>query len=135
MWGKSSRAIGVVVVTVLTFLMTVMTGGMTDQEWVLVTGVGVAAVNTAIVPNLDAGVAKVAKTISTASLAGLAVLAMVILGGLTNVEVIEVVLAALAAIGVTALPTTWPPATRKAMVAGRFAAPDAPDVPVQRPAD
>jgi len=111
MIGKWAKALGVVVVTVLTFLMSVFTDGITPAEWVLTAGVALAAINAAIVPNLDTGIATVAKTIVTASLAGLGVLAPVIMDGLSGTDLIMALIAALAAIGVTAIPNAWPSAT------------------------
>ncbi|HJW36862.1 MAG TPA: hypothetical protein VJ769_09505 [Actinomycetes bacterium] len=110
MIDKYIRAIAVVAVTVATFAVTLITDGITANEAILITGVGVSAIGTAIVPNLNTGIAVIAKTLVTFLLAGLAVLAAAVLNGLTTTEIIESILAGCVAIGVTALPTTWPPA-------------------------
>lgn len=110
MLNKYIRAIAQVLVTVATFAMTLVTGGITANEAILIVGVGVSAIGTGIVPNLNTGVAQVAKGIVTFLLAGLAVLAGAVLNGLTPTEIIESILAGCVAIGVTALPTYWPPA-------------------------
>lgn len=115
MLSKYLRAIAQVVVTVGVFALTLITDGITANEAILITGVGVSAVGTVIVPNLNTGVAVIAKTIVTFLLAGLAVLAAAVLNGLTPTEIVEAVLAGAAAIGVTALPTSWPPAVNPAM--------------------
>src|SRR5689334_10812130 len=117
--AKYAKAFGVVAVTVLTFLVSVITDGLTSSEVVLVVGVGVSGIGVAVVPNLDAGIAQVAKTIVAFLLAGLTVLATVIPGGLTGGELAEVIVAALAAIGVTAIPNAWPPATQRALPPGQ----------------
>lgn len=115
MLSKYLRAFAQVAVTVATFAMTLITDGITANEAILITGVGVSVIGTVIVPNLDAGVATIAKTIVTFLLAGLAVLAAAVLNGLTTTEIVEAILAGCVAIGVTALPTSWPPAVNPAM--------------------
>jgi hypothetical protein len=110
LWAKYRKSISIVGVTVLAFVATVLTDGISAPEWVLLAGVTVNAVTVAIVPNLDAGIASVAKSITAFMLAGLTVAATAILGGLTPAEWTEIVLAAFAAVGVTALPNDWPPA-------------------------
>jgi len=121
-FAKYRKAIAVVVVTVASFVVTVLTDGITPQEWVLIAGVGVNAAGVAVVPNLDAGIGAVAKTVVSALLAGLTLLATAVLGGLTSTEVIEVLLACAAAVGVTALPNDWPPARQIPPAGGRVAA-------------
>jgi uncharacterized membrane protein YqgA involved in biofilm formation len=115
MVSKYLRAIAQVLVTVGALIVTLATDGITPNEAIIITGVGVSAVSTVIVPNLNAGVAVIAKTISTFLLAGLAVLAAAVLNGLTPTEVVEAIVAGAAAIGVTVLPTSWPPAVNPAM--------------------
>lgn len=110
-FAKYRKAVAVILVTVATFVSSVLTGGISAQEWVLIAGVAVSATGVALVPELDAGIGQIAKTLVTFLTAGLTVLATVILGGLTAPEVIEVVVAALASIGVTALPNDWPRAS------------------------
>lgn len=110
-FAKYRKAVAIVLVTIATFVSSVLTGGISAQEWVLIAGVAVAAFGVAVVPELDAGIGAVAKTVVTFLTAGLTVLATVILGGLTAPEVIEVIVAALASIGVTALPNDWPRAS------------------------
>jgi hypothetical protein len=102
---KYAKAIGAVAVTVLSFVSSVLTGGITPQEWVLVAGTFVSAVGVAVVPELPTGVGAWAKTIVAALGGGLTVLATAVLGGLTAQEVIQVVVAALAQIGVVAVVT------------------------------
>jgi len=121
-FAKYRKAVAVVVVTVASFVVTVLTDGITPQEWVLIAGVGVNAAGVAVVPNLDAGIGTVAKTVVSALLAGLTLLATAVLGGLTPTEVIEVLLACAAAVGVTALPNDWPPARQIPPAGGRVAA-------------
>lgn len=110
LWAKYRKSLSIVGVTVLAFVATVLTDGISAPEWVLLAGVSVNAVTVAVVPNLDTGIATVAKTISAFMLAGLTVAATAILGGLTPAEWTEIILAAFAAVGVTALPNDWPPA-------------------------
>ena|ERR1700741_3597809 len=100
---KYAKAIGAVVVTVLMFVVSILTDGITAQEWVMLAGTLVSAIGVAVVPELPSGIAAWAKTVVTALSGGLTVLAVVITGGLTTTEVIEVVVAALAAIGVVAV--------------------------------
>jgi peptidoglycan/LPS O-acetylase OafA/YrhL len=100
---KYAKAIGAVVVTVLSFISTVLNGGISPQEWVMVAGTLVSAIGVAVVPELPTGVGAWAKTIVAALGGGLTVLATSILGGLTTQEVIQVVVAALAQIGVVAV--------------------------------
>lgn len=109
-WAKYRKAVAVVGVTVAAFVSSVLTDGITVQEWILITGVGVNSILVAVVPNLDVGIAAQAKTVAAGILAGLTVLATVVLGGLTTAEFVEVLLAGAAAVGVTALPNAWPPA-------------------------
>lgn len=109
-FAKYRKAVGAVAVTVAAYVVSLATDGITAQEGVLIAGVGVSAVSVAIVPNLDAGIAKVAKTIIAFLLAGLTVAAAVIVGGLTGAEWVEILVAAFAAVGVTAIPNDWPPA-------------------------
>ena len=115
MFAKYRKAVAQVVVTVLAFLSGVLSGGITAVEWVMVAGIAVSALNTAIVPELDAGIGQVAKTASTFLLAGLTVAAGAVLGGLDATEWIEILVAAFASIGVTLLPNTWPPASNPAV--------------------
>ena len=95
MLRKYAKAIGAVVVTMLTFVASILTDGVTDQEWVMIAGTFVSAVGVAVVPELPSGIAAWAKTVVAALSGGLTVLAVVIIGGLTTQEVIEVIVAAL----------------------------------------
>lgn len=114
-FAKYRKAVGQVAVTVLLFVATVLTGGVDAHEWVLIAGVTISALNTALVPELDAGIGAIAKSASTFLLAGLTVVATAALGHMGATEWIEAVVAALAAVGVTALPNDWPPASRPAL--------------------
>lgn len=109
-FAKYRPAVTTIMVTVLTFVATLLTDGINAHEWVLIAGVTISAANVALVPQLDTGIGKIAKTVSTFLLAGLTVLATASLGDMGTAEWIEVVLAACAAVGVSALPYDWPPA-------------------------
>lgn len=99
---KYKKAAGVVLVAVLTAVASVLTDGITAQEWTVVAGVLLAAFGTAFVPNLPTGPGGVAKAVTTFLIGGTAVLSVVIAGGLTMAELLEVLIAAFAAVGVTA---------------------------------
>lgn len=98
---RYAKAAGGVMVTVAAYVASVMTDGVTPQEWVLVAGAFFTAVGVGVVPNLDEGIARYAKGAVAFFVAGTASLSILILGGLTPVEVVEVVAAALGAVGVT----------------------------------
>lgn len=94
------KALTQVLVTVLAGVYAQITDNViTQQEWIVVTGLGVGSFGVWLVPNLDAGIAKYAKGFVSFMTAGLPVLYVVIPGGLTTAETIEVILAGLAAIG------------------------------------
>lgn len=98
----NAKALGMVLVAVLTYIWAALTdGGVDRQEWIVATYTLVGAVGVYIVPNLSVGVGRYAKGIVAVLTAGLAVLQVVVVGGLTQAELIEVVLAGLAAIGLT----------------------------------
>lgn len=99
---KYKKAAGVLLVTVLTAIVSVLTDGITAREWTVVAGVFLAAFGTGFVPNLPAGPGGIAKAVTTFLIGGTAVLSVVIAGGLTTAELLEVVIAAFAAVGVTA---------------------------------
>jgi uncharacterized membrane protein YhhN len=102
---KYKKAAGVVLVAVLTAAVAALTDNViSPREWTVITGIGVSAVGTAVVPNLPAGIGGYAKSVVTFLVAGMAVLTVVIDGGLTMAEVYEVVLAGLAALGITVIP-------------------------------
>lgn len=101
--SRYAKAVAGVLVTVAAFVASVMTDGITPQEWVLIAGTAFSAVGVGIVPNLDSGVAVYAKGVVAFFVAGTGSLAVLIAGGLTPTEVIEAVVAAAAAVGVTTL--------------------------------
>lgn len=125
MIAKYRKAAAQVALSILVFLVGVMTDGMSAVDWALTAGVAVNAANVAIVPQLDEGIGRVAKTVSTFLLAGLAVLVTVIAGGLTAGELTQVVITACAAIGLTAVPNNWPPAIQPSAGAAQAAPPRA----------
>jgi hypothetical protein len=96
-----AKPIGVVVVAVITAVVAALTNDqISAQEWVVIFGVGLSAVGTAIVPNLPSGIAHYAKGAVTFLVAGTATLAVLIVGGLTTAEVLEVLIAAAASVGI-----------------------------------
>lgn len=96
-----AKPTGVVIVAIITAVVAALTDNtISPQEWVVVLGVGLSAIGTAIVPNLPAGVAAYAKGIVTFLVAGAATLAVLIVGGLTVAEVLEVLIAAAASVGI-----------------------------------
>lgn len=103
MTARYAKAFSAVVVTVLAFLVSVMTDGITAQEWVLTIGTGLSATGVAVVPNLPVGIGAAAKAIVTFLIAGTTALSVLILGGLTTAEVIEVIVAACASVGIVAI--------------------------------
>jgi hypothetical protein len=104
MFAKYRKSLGVLLVTVLTAISAALTDGITDQETVVIIGLGLSSFGTGIVPNLPTGVGAYAKAIVTLLLGSFAVLAVAITGGLTGAEVIEIVLAGFAAVGITVAP-------------------------------
>lgn len=109
--SKYRKAAGMVLLTVLLALTGYATDGITPVEWILIVGVGLNAVNVAVVPNLDEGIASAAKTFITFTLAVFTAFTVTIVGGLTTTEILEAITAGLAAIGVSTVPNQWPPAT------------------------
>lgn len=102
---KYKKALGVVLVAVLTAAVAALTDDVISaKEWTVISGIGLSAVGTAVVPNLPSGIGGYAKTAVTFLVAGVAVLTVVIDGGLTAAEVYEVLLAGLAALGITVAP-------------------------------
>lgn len=101
---KYRKAVGVLVVTVLTAVASALTDGVTAQEVTVVVGIGLGAIGASIVPNLPTGIGGYAKAVVTFLGGGVAVLAVLIDGGLTAAELIEVVIAACAAVGITVGP-------------------------------
>jgi uncharacterized membrane protein YhhN len=96
-----AKPIGVVIIAVITAIVAALTNNsISPQEWVIVVGVGLSAVGSAIVPNLPAGIASYAKSIVTFLVAGAATLAVLVVGGLTTAEVLEVLIAAAASVGI-----------------------------------
>lgn len=96
-----AKPIGVVIVAVITAIVAALIDDtISPQEWVVVTGFGLSAIGTAIVPNLPYGIARYAKGAVTFLVAGAATLAVLIIGGLTVAEVLEVVIAAAASVGI-----------------------------------
>jgi hypothetical protein len=101
--ARYAKAAAGVLVTVGAFVASVLTDGISPQEWVLIAGTGASAVGVGIVPNLPAGVASYAKGFVSFFVAGTTALSVAILGGLTVAEAIEVGVVAFAAVGVTVL--------------------------------
>lgn len=101
--SRYAKAVAGVLVTVGAFVASVLTDGISPQEWVLIAGTGASAVGVGIVPNLPSGVAEYAKGFVAFFVAGSTALSVLILGGLTVAEAIEVGVVAFAAIGVTVL--------------------------------
>lgn len=96
-----AKPIGVVVVAVITAVAAALTDNtITPEEYVVISGVGLSAVGSGIVPNLPAGIGAYAKGIVTFLVAGAATLAVLIVGGLTVAEVLEVLIAAAASVGI-----------------------------------
>lgn len=89
-----------VLVTVLVALAAVWTDGVTPNEWVNVSIVGVGALAVFTAPNVPG--AEHTKSILAALAAGLVVLSSAILGGITFPEIVQIVVAATGALGVYA---------------------------------
>lgn len=97
------KAVALVAVAIGTFVASILTGGITPEEWAMVAAVGLSSAGVYIVPELPTGAASVAKTALTFLVTGATTLALVVSGGLTGAEMLEVILAACASIGLVAV--------------------------------
>jgi hypothetical protein len=110
-----SKALGMVVATVLSAVVPMLTAGtLTAENWINVALVGIGAVSVAIVPNLTAGIGKYAKAAVAVASAVLTLLVSLLPGGLSTAEILQLVIAALGAVGVMALPAPQHPAASSA---------------------
>jgi hypothetical protein len=97
------KAVALVLVGIGTFVASILTDGISPEEWAMIAAVGLSSAGVYVVPELPLGVAAVAKTVLTFLVTGSTTLALVVGGGLTGAELLEVVLAACAAIGLVAV--------------------------------
>ena len=93
------KAVALVFVAVGTFVASILTDGVTSEEWAMIAAVALSSAGVYIVPELPTGAAAVAKTALTFLVTGATTLALVLAGGLTGTELIEVILASCASIG------------------------------------
>jgi hypothetical protein len=99
-WRAYTKFIVQAVIAVLVALAAVWTDGVTANEWVNVSIVGVGALSVFTAPNVPG--AENTKTILSALAAGLVVLNSVITNGITFPETVQIIVAAAGAVGVYA---------------------------------
>lgn len=100
-----SKTIGAVIATVLSAVIAALTGDATLSavEWINIAIIGVGALTTTVIPELDAGVSKFAKPLALAASAVLTLLVNLIADGVTVSEWLQLAVAALGALGIVPL--------------------------------
>lgn len=102
--GKYTKFIAIVAATVLSAVLTALTGDsvISPVEWVNIAIIGVGALGVFAAPNVPG--AAYTKSILAVLTAVLTVLTSAITGGISSSEFIQIAIAALGALGVYALP-------------------------------
>ena len=99
---KYTKFIVMVIVTALTAIAAVMSGGITPTEWVTVAIATVGALSVFAAPNVPG--AAYTKSILAVFTAILAFLVTAILGGISSAEYLQIAILAAGAVGVYAFP-------------------------------
>lgn len=104
---KYTKFIVMVLVTALTAVAAVMSGGITSTEWVTVAIATVGALSVFAAPNVPG--AAYTKSVLAVLTAILAFLVTAILGGISSTELIQIAILAAGAVGVYAFPNEGGP--------------------------
>lgn len=102
--GKYTKFVAIVIATVLSGVLTALTGDsvISPTEWVNIAILGVGALGVFAAPNVPG--AAYTKSILAVLAAVLTVLTSAIVGGISTTELVQIGVAALGALGVYALP-------------------------------
>lgn len=100
------KPLGMVAATILSAVVAALTGdqALSPTEWLNVALVAVGAVGTAVVPELDKGIARYAKPLVAVGAAVLTLATNLIIGGVDLSEWLQLAIAGLGALGISALP-------------------------------